>query len=95
MLNLRFHRRVQWRIFPSWSPQCPKLASNQQAVDVGFDVGSRLRRRGAKPQDLIGNLELYALGHVMEGGRRNVLREWWRRGFEAGFLDRPKPDATN
>jgi hypothetical protein len=70
------------------------LTSNQEAIDVGFSEGSKARQGGAKPEDLISNLELYEEGFPLERGARNLFREWWRRGFEAGFLGKPKPTAT-
>lgn len=70
----------------------PELTSDRQAMDLGYEEGRRLREYGAKPQDLAAQREInYEGPFPSQRGPGNPFYGSWRRGFDAGYLDDPKP----
>jgi len=70
----------------------PSLTSAEQALDVGYDEGCRLRRNGGKPEDLSAQRTItYEIPFPVERGVHCRHYASWRRGFDAGYLGQPKP----
>lgn len=72
----------------------PALTSEQQAINVGYDEGKRIRANGGLPEHLGFQRDtLYEQPFPIERGTRNPLHSHWRRGFDAGYTGQPKPKA--
>jgi len=59
----------------------PHLTSAVRAAEIGFDAGKRRRQYGAKPADLLSNIEI-------ERGEyeRSEFYDAWEAAFRRGYL---------
>jgi hypothetical protein len=69
----------------------PELTDPNQAIDVGFAEGKSLRDKGGRPELLDGMRDAYYETPHRQERRQNLHYDAWRSGFDAGYLDQPKP----
>ncbi len=74
-------------------PKVPKDA--QEALDIGFERGRTTRQQTSDPGEKLNFWRKSfeeAPGFELEcWPGRSMFYEQWRRGFDAGYLGRPKP----
>jgi hypothetical protein len=64
----------------------PWPKSPAEATDLGYTDGRALHDKGAKPEDLKTNIEIFQGSYS-----QNDFYGDWLKGFEAGYLGNPKP----
>ena len=67
-------------------PQNRALVSEEDAVEIGYEIGRTLRDNGATKSKETEHLENWSHDH-----QTNPYLVFWQIGFRAGYRGQPKP----